>query len=110
MSDTELMKITKAIQSKEAKGYIRMMRVVTGAMRLKVLMLLAQSEDGMTVTDLATALGGSLSRISHQVGILKRSGLVKATRDSRNVIYSLTTNHKVYRYASLGRQSEKAEA
>jgi len=38
-------------------------------------------------------VGCTQSAVSHQLRILKQARLVKATRDGKNVIYSLSDNH-----------------
>ena len=43
--------------------------------------------------DLAEALRMTQSAVSHQLGILKRSKLVKSRRDGKSVFYSLADEH-----------------
>ena len=57
----------------------------------KILYSLLISE--MCVCDIATLLGMSQSAISHQLRILKQSGLVKYRREGKTIFYSLSDNH-----------------
>lgn len=59
--------------------------------RIKVICALFQEE--MCVCDIATTLGMSHSAISHQLRVLKSSGLVKYRREGKVVYYSLDDEH-----------------
>ncbi|MGN1411579.1 MAG: ArsR/SmtB family transcription factor [Oscillospiraceae bacterium] len=59
--------------------------------RIKILYLLLVSE--MCVCDIAKLLGMSQSAISHQLRLLKQSGLVKYRRDGKTIFYSLSDDH-----------------
>lgn len=59
--------------------------------RIRILYSLLVSE--MCVCDIATLLGMSQSAISHQLRLLKQSGLVKYRREGKTVFYSLTDSH-----------------
>lgn len=99
----ELKKLSASLDSKEVRDYMKTLRVIAGSMRLRILMLLAKAGHPLSVTDISEVMRGTLSRISHQIGILKRHGLVHARRSSRSVFYSLA-NPKVYGYVKLGRR------
>ena len=43
--------------------------------------------------DLAEEIGATQSAVSHQLRTLKQSRLVRAKRDGKNVIYSLSDDH-----------------
>lgn len=59
--------------------------------RIKILYSLLVSE--MCVCDIATLLNMSQSAISHQLRLLKQSGLVKYRREGKTVFYSLSDTH-----------------
>jgi ArsR family transcriptional regulator len=59
--------------------------------RIKILYALFSSE--MCVQDLAELLKMNQSAISHQLRILKQTGLVKYRKDGKYVFYSLDDDH-----------------
>jgi ArsR family transcriptional regulator, lead/cadmium/zinc/bismuth-responsive transcriptional repressor len=59
--------------------------------RIKILYALMAQE--LCVADLAEAIGATQSAVSHQLRTLKQSRLVRAKRDGKNVIYSLSDDH-----------------
>ena len=66
-------------------------KVFGDSTRIKILYVLFETE--MCVCDIATLLGMSLSAISHQLRVLKQSGLVKYRREGKSVFYSLADDH-----------------
>lgn len=67
--------------------------------RIKILYALMGKE--LCVADLAEAIGATQSAVSHQLRTLKQSRLVRAKRDGKNVIYSLSDDH-VYTMLAQG--------
>ncbi len=59
--------------------------------RIKILYALMTKD--RCVADLAEEIGATQSAVSHQLRTLKQSRLVRAKRDGKNVIYSLSDNH-----------------
>ena len=59
--------------------------------REKILFALDQNE--MCVCDIANVLGMSKSSISHQLGTLRKSGIVKCRKSGKEVFYMLDDNH-----------------
>lgn len=59
--------------------------------RLRIISLLLETE--LCVQDIAYALDMSQSAISHQIRILKSSGIVKGNRDGKLIYYSLDDDH-----------------
>ena len=59
--------------------------------RIKILYALMEHE--LCVADLAEAIDATQSAVSHQLRTLKQSRLVRAKRDGKNVMYSLSDNH-----------------
>lgn len=66
-------------------------KVFGDSTRIRILFVLFESE--VCVCDLAEVLSMTQSAISHQLAILKRSRLVKARRDGKQVFYSLADEH-----------------
>lgn len=59
--------------------------------RCKILFAIDQHE--MCVCDLANVLSMSKSSISHQLGTLRRSGIVKCSKKGKEVYYTLDDEH-----------------
>lgn len=59
--------------------------------RTKILFALDQNE--MCVCDIANVLGMTKSSISHQLGMLRRSGIVKCRKEGKEVYYMLDDDH-----------------
>ena len=50
-------------------------------------------QNEMCVCDIANVLGMSKSSISHQLGTLRRSGIVKCRKEGKEVFYMLDDEH-----------------
>lgn len=59
--------------------------------RVKILYVLMEQD--LCVADLAEAIGATQSAVSHQLRTLKQSRLVRAKREGKNVVYSLSDDH-----------------
>ena len=66
-------------------------KILGDTTRAKILFALDQNE--MCVCDIANVLGMSKSSISHQLGTLRRSGIVKCRREGKEVYYMLDDDH-----------------
>lgn len=66
-------------------------KIIGDTTRAKILFALDQNE--MCVCDIANVLGMSKSSISHQLGTLRRSGIVKCRRSGKEVFYMLDDDH-----------------
>lgn len=66
-------------------------KILGDTTRTKILFALDKNE--MCVCDIANVLGMSKSSISHQLGTLRRSGIVKCRRQGKEVYYMLDDNH-----------------
>lgn len=66
-------------------------KILGDTTRTKILFALDQNE--MCVCDIANVLGMSKSSISHQLGTLRRSGIVKCRKVGKEVYYMLDDNH-----------------
>ena len=66
-------------------------KVFGDSTRIRILYVLFEAE--VCVCDLAEALNMTQSAISHQLRILKQSGLVKSRREGKSAFYSLADGH-----------------
>ena len=66
-------------------------KIIGDTTRTKILFALDQNE--MCVCDIANVLGMSKSSISHQLGTLRRSGIVKCRKEAKEVFYMLDDEH-----------------
>lgn len=66
-------------------------KVLGESSRLKILYLLYGRE--LTVSDIASETGSTVSAVSHQLKILKNARLVKFRKDGKSSIYSLADDH-----------------
>lgn len=66
-------------------------KILGDTTRVKILFALDQNE--MCVCDIANVLGMSKSSISHQLGTLRRSGIVKCRKSGKEVFYTLDDKH-----------------
>ena len=66
-------------------------KVFADTTRIKILYALMTKD--RCVADLAEEIGATQSAVSHQLRTLKQSRLVRAKRDGKNVIYSLSDDH-----------------
>ena len=62
---------------------------IGGESRIKILFLLSEAGE-LCVCDLSDILGQSVSRVSHQLKILKNSGFVKTRKESPTIYYSIS--------------------
>jgi len=68
-------------------------KLIGDTTRLRILFALDQRE--MCVCDLANVLNMTKSSISHQLAVLRRSGVVKARKSGKEVYYTLDDDHIV---------------
>lgn len=66
-------------------------KIIGVTTRAKILFALDRNE--MCVCDIANALRMSKSSISHQLGILRESGIVKCRKEGKEVYYMLDDEH-----------------
>ena len=88
--------IVKAVKEKMPEEDVlcdlaEIFKVFGDSTRIKILYLLFESE--MCVCDIANVLRMSKSSISHQLGTLRRSGIVKCRKSGKEVFYMLDDNH-----------------
>lgn len=66
-------------------------KILGDTTRVKILFTLDKNE--MCVCDIANVLGMSKSSISHQLGTLRQSGIVKCRKSGKEVFYMLDDEH-----------------
>ena len=66
-------------------------KILGDTTRVKILFALDKNE--LCVCDIANILGMSKSSISHQLGTLRRSGIVKCKKIGKEVFYMLDDEH-----------------
>lgn len=66
-------------------------KILGDTTRIKILYALDKNE--MCVCDIANVLNMSKSSISHQLGTLRRSGIVKCRKVGKEVFYALDDEH-----------------
>ena len=66
-------------------------KIFADSSRVKILCALTQSE--MCVSEISEFLEITQSAVSHQLRVLKTSGLVKIKRSGKNIYYSLADEH-----------------
>ena len=66
-------------------------KVFGDSTRMGILCALEVSD--LCVSDISNVLGISISAVSHQLRVLRNSKLVKATKNGKDVIYSLDDDH-----------------
>lgn len=66
-------------------------KILGDTTRTRILFALDQNE--MCVCDIANVLGMTKSSISHQLALLRRSGIVKCRKEGKEVYYTLDDEH-----------------
>lgn len=100
MSDKLILAAKKLLVNKRIEESLKICRAICSPLRFKVIFLLKNHPSGLTVTELARILGSSLSRISHQLRILRKCNLVVAKGENRETLYKLS-NHRIKRFFSV---------
>lgn len=95
MNEKQAQILRKLLRRKEVKTSLRAMRILYGSMRFRIVLLLAAQKEGLNVTELAKILGASLSRVSHQLRILKVGGFVAIKGKNRETLYTLRDRRTV---------------
>jgi len=82
------------LKTKKIRESLQILRALCGPMRYQIIVALRSSgSDGLNVTQLSKVLHASLSRVSHQLAILRRHRLVRAKRKNRETVYVITDHH-----------------
>lgn len=97
LSARSLRKLKDLLNNKKTRESYKVLRVLCGPMRFKIALVLHEYKKGLTVTELSNILDASLSRVSHQLRILREYRLVSAKRENREVVY-MVTNHRIRKF------------
>lgn len=79
------------MQDEELQELSSLFKMYADPTRLKILHVLFEQE--FCVCDIAYLLGMSHSAISHQLSVLRKSRIIKARREGKNMYYSLNDAH-----------------
>lgn len=97
MDKKSINNLQNLVNHKKAGESFDIICVLCGKTRFKIALVLMHYREGLTVTELSKILNASLSRISHQLRILRAHKLVLARRKNREVIYKLA-NHRLKKF------------
>lgn len=97
MDSAEIKKARSLLKTRENKALAKVLRILCGPSRLAIVLLLKKYKNGLTVTDLAKILNASLSKISHQLAILRRNKFVEIRSRNRETVYGLA-DHRLSKY------------
>ncbi len=88
-------KVQNAMISEEMRGELsNFFKVIADETRMRIMAALSISEE-LCVSDIANIVNMTKSAVSHQLSVLRTSGLVKARREGKNMFYSLDDHHVV---------------
>ena len=82
---------SKMLQPELFEKIAEFFKIMGDSTRTKILFALDQNE--MCVCDIANVLGMTKSSISHQLAILRKSGIVKCRREGKEIYYTLDDEH-----------------
>jgi len=69
--------------------HLKTFNSIFSAPRFKITVALRHFDHGLTVTEIAQIMDAPISRISHQLAIMRHAGLVRRRRHNREAIYML---------------------
>lgn len=78
----------EVFENEQLRDLREKLHALSGQMRLRILYLL-RLENELCVCDLSDILDESLSAVSHQLKVLRKSDFVKTRRDAKTIFYSL---------------------
>ena len=87
MDSTKKNDLKHSISGKALRERHRMLRVVGGLTRFKILSLLSAHGESLNVTQIAEILDASTSTISHELIILRKNNFVDSATKGREVFY-----------------------
>ncbi len=77
-----------AIKRTKIERIANVLKVISHPTRLEIILLL-QSKDQLTVSQICSKLDVEQSLVSHHLAAMRKSGVLKATRDGINISYSI---------------------
>lgn len=89
MTTKQLRDMRLRLRSNKFKSELRMVRSVCSQPRFKIMVALCHYAAGLTVSEIAAILQAPISRISHQLAILRGIRVVRRRRRNREMIYTL---------------------
>ena len=87
MTAQKIQRLKRFIAEPRLRSTHRMMRVVSGVSRFRILRLLKAYGGSLNVTEIADTLDVSCSLVSHEMRILRKSSLVAPVTKGREVFY-----------------------
>ena len=81
----------KPMGDMQAKRLAEFLKVFADADRIRILALLKDRE--VCVGHIASALGKSISAVSHQLSLMRKQRLVRYAKDGKNTYYTLDDDH-----------------
>jgi len=87
MTPKGMLQLKKAAFNRKTKEKLNRLRVISGSGRFRILVLLHEQPEGLRVTEIAEILRASTSRVSHQMRILRKNGMVSSSPNGREKIY-----------------------
>ena len=97
MNTAAMTALRSSLHSSTLRASHAMLRAISGTSRFRILMILRHEPAGLTPTEIAKVLHVSLSRVSHQMRILRDHGLVTVTERSRESVYHLRSKQLIDR-------------
>jgi DNA-binding transcriptional ArsR family regulator len=89
MTPRKLKHLRRILASAWIKERHRLVKAVSGRTRYQILTILGGHKEGYTVSEIAYVLQVSISRVSHQMKILKNHRLVSSSSGGKYVTYRL---------------------
>ena len=89
MNNKSKEKLQLLLASEKVQAGHEIIRIVSGLTRYRIITILQNNPNGLTVTDLAKVLKATPSQTSHQLRILKKYNLVLGIAEGRSVLYTL---------------------
>ncbi len=83
--------LKRAVTDKKLQERHVLLRVIAGITRFRILSLLSAAGASLNVSEIADILESSVSTVSHELSILRKTGLVASKRQGREVHYKTST-------------------
>lgn len=92
LTEKDVKQIREYLGTKEVKARRDILRAISGQVRFNILAALGQADEGMTVSELARLFRYSVSRVSHQLRILRTYHIVSMNRNGKSMVYRIANN------------------
>ena len=79
------------LKNSEFQSLANLFKILGDATRTKIVWMLSEQE--MCVCDISNVLNMTKSRVSHQLAVLRKAGILESRKDGRTVYYELNDNH-----------------